>query len=61
MQKKTNLCTSSFLKKSSDGTVHYGLDKKNHFTLLSVTPKKKNKKKKKVVFLSSMHSNQSKD
>ena len=55
-KKNKNCISPSFLEKSDEGTVHYGFDKKNRLTLLSVTQKNK-----KVVFLSSMHSNQSKD
>ena len=46
-----------FLTKSNAGTVHYGFDKQNDYTLLSVTPKKN----KKVVFLSSMHQTKQSD
>lgn len=50
--KKNKTCIPPcFLTKSSEGTLYYGFDKLNDFTLLSVTPKKN----KKVIFLSSMH------
>ena len=45
------------MTKSNAGTVHYGFDKQNDYTLLSVTPKKN----KKVVFLSSMHQTKQSD
>lgn len=56
--KKNKTCIPPcFLTKSDAGTVHYGFDKQNNYTLLSVTPKKN----KKVVFLSSMHQTKQSD
>ena len=56
--KKNKTCIPPcFLTKSNAGTVHYGFDKQNEYTLLSVTPKKN----KKVVFFSSMHQTKQSD
>ena len=50
--KKNKICIPKlFLEAAKEGTIHYGFDHENDFTLLLITPKDK----KKVIFLSTMH------